>query len=150
MPTNRNHRKRKRRAGSVASPVLVSMLADPGDIETTVGLAARIGNPPLDGLDDDKKEDVEKGVAILRKLWPIYAERAVEYCIKRDGPGVRPTLWWEGKARPYVKPRDIYANDVNDAARYANERKAADLEYLRSHGLLTKEEIQKLEKEKGD
>jgi hypothetical protein len=131
-------RKPGKGSAAVPSPALISMLAAPCSIETTVRLAARLGNEPLEGLDDDKEQDVAKGVAILRKLWSIYAERATERCLA-ENPGRRPALWWEGQKRLPVKPRDWTVE--GDGERYERERAEADLKFLRDYGHLTREEI---------
>jgi hypothetical protein len=138
MPTNRKYRRRARQTGSRATPALISLLADPCDVALTVRLASRVGVPPLDNLDDEDEGDVQAGVEILRRLWLLHREAAVEYHVRRFGPGSRPTLWWEHDCpkpgRPYVAPRNWL--DAYDSARYERERAAADVAFLKKHKLL--------------
>lgn len=125
--------------GSAVAPSrsLIALLADPDDIEMVVRLAVRVGVPPLDELDDENPGDIATGVSIMKKMWPLYRDLSVEYCVKRYGPGTRPSLWWEGK-RPFVKPYDWRV--AGDGSRFEKQRAAEDLKYLREHGYLTKEE----------
>lgn len=149
MPTNRKYRSRARQTGNRATPALVSLLAEPGNIETTVRLAARVGVPPLDKLDDENDQDVAEGVGVLRRLWLLHCDAALEYCLKRHGPGRRPALWWDGKNRPYVRPRDWCLD--GDYQRFESERAAADLKFLEEHKFLRREErVQLAEMQKGE
>ena len=118
----------------VLSPEMVSLLADPGDIEGAVRLRIRMGDPRFDGLSDEVDADVRAGVEIVRKLWPRYADAAVEHCVRRYGPGTRPWFWWTDKPRSFVAP---YNGDAADAARFDRERRAADLAFLEQHKLLS-------------
>ena len=140
MPTKRKFRLRQRKAGSFASPALISMLSDPDDpIEGRVRLQIQMRDELFAGLSDENDADVRKGANILRKLWPKHAVAATQFCIQRCGVGHRPSLWWEKRNdRPFVKPRDN--RDASDDPRFRRERLAADIEFLESHGLLTKSE----------
>jgi hypothetical protein len=129
-------------SATMASPALISLLAEPGNIETTVRLAARVGVASLDNLDSENAQDVAEGVEILRRLWTLHHEAAVAYCVKHYGPGRRPALWWDGRNRPYVPPRNWALDD--DLQRFEQERVAADLEFLKSHKLLSRVELRKL------
>jgi hypothetical protein len=140
MPTKRTRRTRARRAGSVGTPALVSMLADDCRVELTVRLAIALGDPMFAGLNDKDEADVEKGIETLRRLWPLHSREATEYCISHDGPGHRPTFWWEHDSpapRPYVRPYDWRDGDLQ---RFEQERAAADIAFLEKHNLLTPQE----------
>jgi hypothetical protein len=145
MPTNRRFRKKKQTGVITASPSTLAVLAEDGDLDAIVSLAIRIGNPPFDALSEDER-GIAEGIAILRRLWPQHHKAATEYCIRRNGAGTRPELWWSGKSRTFVEPRDW--NSPEDAVRYARARAAADLEYLRAHGYLTKAEKLQIEEAK--
>lgn len=125
-------------SGVAPSPLLISSLAYTGSLRAMVRLEIRLGNPPFDVLEETADGEAE-GEAILRRAWPLHAEVATEYCIRHYGPGLRPALWWEGRQRPFVRPRDWRLE--GDSGRFDKERKAADLNYLREHGLLSREEI---------
>lgn len=140
MPANRKYRSRARQTGNRATPALIGTLAQPGNLETTASLACRLGNPPFDRLTE------AEAICELHRLWPIHREAATEYCIRRFGPEARPELWWHHDSpepRPYVRPRDWCLD--GDRERYEKERAAADLQYLRKHNYLTKEEVAALE-----
>jgi hypothetical protein len=140
MSTNRKVRMKKRRVATAATFSLIATLSEDGNLETIIRLAIRLGDVPFGELTEDKA-GVAEGIAILHRLWPLHRAAAVARCIRRYGLGSRPALWWTYDSpapRPPVRQRDW--SDPSDRARYARERAAVDLVFLKTHKLLTAKE----------
>jgi hypothetical protein len=130
MPTNRRHRRKLPRQGSVLTPGIRGCLEEGHN---------RLGELGV-GLSPEQLE------MKLRELWAIHGEEVTRVYIAQY-PGRRPACWWMFSS-PVPRPEIIWTGDAIGGDPYANDRerqRVREVAILLRHNLLTAAEQDALE-----